>query len=170
MARAKPSIEKGPKLPTRFAVVTISDTRTKEDDTTGGWLCENLPNRGHDVVKYSIVAENPTAIRTAIQTLVHGSRVDIVLTIGGTGITDRDCVPEAIGPLIEKHLVGFGELFRLLSYREVGPAAMFSRAFSGRIGRSLVFCLPGAQRAIELAVDRLILPEIDHLMAMVRGR
>jgi molybdenum cofactor biosynthesis protein B len=113
------------------------------------------------------VAENPTSIRTAVQTLVHGNKVDIVITIGSTGITDRDCAPESIGPLIEKHLVGFGELFRFLSFKDVGPAAGFTRAFAGRIGRSVVFCLPGASRAVDLAVDSLILPEVDHLLAMV---
>lgn len=162
------SRDKGPKLPVRFAVITVSDKRTKDDDRTGVWLRDILPVRGHEVVQYSIVSENPTSIRTAIQTLVHGNKVDIVITIGGTGITDRDCVPESVGPLLEKHLVGFGELFRYLSYREVGPAAMFSRAFSGRMGRAVIFCLPGARRAVELALDRLILPEIDHLLAMVK--
>lgn len=161
---------RGPRLPVRFAVVTVSDTRTREDDRTGGWLNDTIQKRGHSVAQYSIVGEDQTSIRTAIQTLVHGNKVDVVMTVGGTGITDRDCVPEAIIPLLDKPLYGFGELFRSISYREVGPAAMFSRAFGGRVGRSLVFCLPAARRAAELALDRLILPELDHLIAMVRGR
>jgi molybdopterin adenylyltransferase len=170
MARVKNDEPKGPRPTTRFAVVTISDSRTREDDETGAFLQDLLEKRGHEVVQYSIVAENPTAIRTAVQTLVHGNKVDIVIATGSTGISDRDCAPEAIGPLLEKHLVGFGELFRFLSYKEVGPAAAFSRAFAGRIGRSVVFCLPGATRAVDLAVDRLILPEVDHLLAMVKSR
>lgn len=170
MARARAGKPGGPRPAIRFAVITISDSRTCDDDETGAFLQALLARRGHDVAHYSIVAENPTAIRTAVQTLVHGTKVDIVITIGSTGITDRDCAPEAIGPLLEKHLVGFGELFRFLSYQDVGPAAAFSRAFAGRIGRSVVFCLPGATRAVDLAVDRLILPEIDHLLAMVKSR
>ena len=160
----------GPEPSPRFAVVTVSDTKTREDDKTGRWLNDELERRGHDVVQYSIVSEHKTAVRTAVQTLVHGNRIDVLITLGGTGITDRDCVPEAIEPLLEKRLDGFGELFRYVSYREVGPAAMFSRALGGRMGRSLVFCLPGASRAVQLALDRLIIPELDHLLAMVRGR
>lgn len=161
---------KGPKLPVRFAIVTVSDTKTKEEDRTGSWLVEAIPKRGHEVAQYSIVGENESAIRTAIQTLVHGNKVDVLITIGGTGITDRDCVPEAVIPLLEKPLYGFGELFRMLSYREVGAAAMFSRALGGRLGRALVFCLPAARRAGELALEKLILPELDHLLAMTKGR
>jgi len=167
MARAKHS---GPEPNPRFAVVTVSDTKTRETDKTGTWLHRQLEKRGHEVVQYSIVSEHTTAVRTAVQTLVHGNKIDVLITLGGTGITDRDCVPEAIEPLLEKRLDGFGELFRYVSYREVGPAAMFSRALGGRIGRSLVFCLPGASRAVQLALDRLIIPELEHLLAMVRGR
>jgi molybdenum cofactor biosynthesis protein B len=165
----KSSPRKGPKLPVRFAVITISDTRTKEEDATGAWLCEQLPRRGFEVVQYSIVGEQVSSIRTAVQTIIHGNKVDILITIGGTGITDRDCVPEALETLVEKRLDGFGELFRAISFKEVGPAAMFSRAFAGRIGRSIVFCIPAARRAAELALDRLIVPEMDHLMAMIKG-
>ncbi len=162
--------KKGPRIPVRFAVVTVSDTKTKEDDYAGSWLADHLPRRGHELAQYSIVGETQSSVRTAIQTLVHGNKIDVVVSVGGTGITDRDCVPEAVIPLLDKPLYGFGELFRAISSREVGAAAMFSRAFGGRVGRSLVFCLPGAKRAIELALDELILPELDHLMAMVKGR
>jgi len=169
MATDQEKTRRGPSLPVRFAVVTVSDTRTKENDRTGGWLNETIQRRGHEIAQYSIVGEDQTSIKTAIQTLIHGNKVDVVITVGGTGITDRDCVPEAIIPLLDKPLYGFGELFRAISYREVGSAAMFSRAFGGRISRSLVFCLPAARRAAELALERLILPELDHLIAMVKG-
>lgn len=167
MANISSGSPRGPKLPIRFAVMTVSNTRTKDNDKTGGWLCESLKNRGHKVVKYTIVGEEKTAIRTATQTMAHGNSVDIIITIGSTGVTDRDCVPEALKTQLDKEMDGFGELFRLLSFREVGPAAMFSRAFAGVISKTAIFCLPGSKHAVELALDRLIFPEIEHLLSML---
>ena len=160
---------KGPRIPIRFAIVTVSDSKTAEEDRAGGWLKEHLPRRGFEVAHYAIVGETEVSVRTAVQTLVHGSRVDVVLTLGGTGLTTSDRVPEAVIPLLDKPIYGFGEIFRWLSFQEVGAAAMFSRALAGRMGNSLVFCVPDSTRAVQLALDELILPELDHLLAMVRS-
>jgi len=152
-----------------FAIVTVSDSRTKEDDETGGWLKDQLERRGHLVTTYSVVGEDVTAVRTAVQTLVHGGPLDVVITVGGTGLSERDCVPEALGPLLDTRIDGFGELFRFLSYREVGAAAMFSRAFAGVIAGSILFSLPGSKAAAKLALGQLILPDLGHLLAMLRA-
>lgn len=153
-----------------FAVVTVSDTRTKEDDETGTWLKDQLERNGHIVTTYSVVGEDITAVRTAVQTLVHGGPLDVMITVGSTGLSQRDCVPEALGPLLERRIDGFGELFRFLSYQEVGAAAMFSRAFAGVIANSVIFCLPGSHSAAKLALSRLILPDLGHLLAMFKAK
>lgn len=148
----------------RVAVLTISDTRTLESDTSGKMLVDAFAGARYDVVERLIVKDEVQEIREAVIRLVQSGTVDAVITTGGTGIAPRDRTPEAIEDLIEIPLPGFGELFRMLSYHEIGAASMLSRAFAGRIGTTLVFCLPGSNNAIRLAIDKLLLGELKHLV------
>jgi molybdenum cofactor biosynthesis protein B len=151
----------------RVAVITISDTRTLETDTSGTLLVDAFAGAGYEVIERLIVPDEVSDIRGAVTRLV--GTVDAIITTGGTGIAPRDRTPEAIESLIEVPLPGFGELFRMLSYHEIGAASMLSRAFAGRIGTTLVFCLPGSNNAIRLAVDKLLLCELKHLVHHSRG-
>ena len=156
-----------PDDPVRCAVVTVSDTRTEETDASGEYLKAGLRGAGHVVDFYRIVPDDPEAIRTVLLHLA--GRVEVVVTTGGTGIGRRDRTPEVAGRLIQKPLPGFGELFRALSFQEIGAAAMLSRAKAGLYGpedgppETLLFCCPGSQDAVTLALDRLILPDLRHL-------
>lgn len=153
----------------RVAVITISDTRTIETDTSGKMLIDAFAGAGYDVIERTIVPDEVQDIRGAVTRLVHSGSVDAIVTTGGTGIAPRDRTPEAIESLIDVPLPGFGELFRMLSYHEIGAASMLSRAFAGRVGTTLVFCLPGSNNAIRLAVDKLLLGELKHLVHHSRG-
>jgi molybdenum cofactor biosynthesis protein B len=148
----------------RCLVCTVSDSKTPETDTSGRVLQELLTRAGHEVVGYQIVRDEPSQVHGVIQTACTHPAVQALLFTGGTGITSRDQTFEAIDALLEKRLPGFGELFRMLSYQEIGPAAMLSRAQAGvRAGR-LVVSLPGSPAACRLALERLILPELGHLI------
>ena len=148
----------------RCVVCTISDSKTPETDTSGQVLQELLRAAGHDVVGYEIVRDEPSQVHDVIHAACANPRVQALLFTGGTGITARDRTFEAIDALLEKRLPGFGELFRMLSYQEIGPAAMLSRAQAGvRTGR-LIFSLPGSPAACRLALERLILPELGHMV------
>ncbi len=146
----------------RCAVLTISDTRTASTDASGDAIAHALIGAGHSVVSRQIVHDDPGAVRDWVSTAA--SDVSVIVTTGGTGITSRDSTYEAIVALLDKRLDGFGELFRMLSYEQIGSAAMLSRACAGTIGSTAVFALPGAKRAVELAMDKLILPEIGHVV------
>jgi len=158
-----------PRQPARCAVITISSTRQPKDDERGAWLRERVTRAGHEVAHYSVVAEEAGAVRTAVQTLVHGRRVDVVLTVGSTGVGRQACAVDAVTGLLESPLPGFGELLRSLSFRQVGSASMFTRAVAGRVGHAFVFCLPGAPDAVALAWEQLIEPQLDHMVAMLRA-
>lgn len=149
--------------PARCAVVTVSDTRTVETDMSGQWLIEHIKAAGHSVEAYQIVPDDADTIRTALNQ--QPGAVDIVITTGGTGITRRDTTVEVAESLITTPIPGFGELFRMLSYGEIGPAAMLSRATAGLYGRprTVLFCLPGSKNAVTLAAERLIVPQLFHL-------
>jgi molybdenum cofactor biosynthesis protein B len=147
----------------RCGIVTISDTRTRETDTSGAAIRAALEGHGHIVVGYAVVKDEPSEIVALVRELA-GSGCQVILTNGGTGIARRDSTFEAIDGLIEKRLPGFGELFRMLSYADIGPAAMLSRATAGTFGGALIFCLPGSTGAVRLALDKLILPELPHLI------
>lgn len=147
----------------RCVVITISDTRTPETDTSGAAIREALTQAGHDVVKYAIVRDEPEQIGALIRALA-ADRCKLILTNGGTGIARRDSTFEAIDGLLEKRLPGFGELFRMLSYADIGPGAMLSRATAGTHAGTLIFCLPGSTGAVRLALEKLIMPELDHLV------
>jgi molybdenum cofactor biosynthesis protein B len=146
----------------RCFVLTISDTRTEANDTSGDAIVELLRGAGHELTGRQIVRDDPEAVREAIRR--QAVEAQVVITTGGTGITARDSTFEAIASLIDKQLDGFGELFRMLSYEEIGAAAMLSRACAGTMGRSAVFSLPGSEHAVRLAMTKLILPEIGHVV------
>jgi molybdenum cofactor biosynthesis protein B len=146
----------------RCVVLTISDTRTAANDTSGDAIAGALADAGHSVVKREIVRDDPEAVRQLVSTAAVDA--PLVITTGGTGITSRDSTYEAIVSLLDKRLDGFGELFRMLSYEHIGAAAMLSRACAGTIGRTAVFALPGSENAVRLAMEKLILPEIGHVI------
>jgi len=150
----------------RCAVLTISDTRTERTDASGDAIAEALTHAGHAVTKRAIVRDDPDAVRDWVR--AAAGDVAVIVTTGGTGITSRDSTYEALVGLLDKRLDGFGELFRMLSYEQIGSAAMLSRACAGTIGSTAVFALPGAKRAVELAMEKLILPEIGHVVGELR--
>lgn len=152
----------------RVAVLTISDTRTPKTDTGGDTADELLSEAGHEVVAREIVRDDAATIRTTLVALLERPDVDAVITTGGTGISGRDTTYEVVERMIEKRLDGFGELFRMLSYREIGAAAMLSRAVAGAVGSKFVACLPGSRNAVRLAVEELLAPEIPHVVFELR--
>ncbi|KEK24572.1 MogA/MoaB family molybdenum cofactor biosynthesis protein [Bacillus gaemokensis] len=148
----------------RCKIITVSDTRTEETDKSGTLLKELLIEAGHQVKAYEIVKDDKESIQEAVLSGYHQEDVDVVLTNGGTGITKRDVTIEAVSALLDKEIVGFGELFRMISYLEdIGSAAMLSRAIGGTIGRKVVFSMPGSSGAVRLAMNKLILPELGHV-------
>ena len=144
-------------------VLTVSDTRTPETDTGGRAIADLLASAGHIVSGRTLLRDEPADVRARVAELVADDTVDAVITTGGTGITARDSTFEAIDGLLDKRLDGFGELFRMLSYQEIGAAAMLSRACAGRVGRAVLVCLPGSEHAVRLAMEKLLLPELGHL-------
>ena len=149
----------------RCFVLTISDTRTPGSDASGDAIAQALQHAGHVVDGRRIVKDDPQAVREAVQAALAA---DVVITTGGTGLAARDGTYEALSAIFERKIDGFGELFRMLSYQQIGSAAMMSRACAGAIGRTAVFALPGAENAVRLAVDKLILPEIGHVVRELR--
>ena len=147
------------------AVVTVSDTRSLEDDTGGARVCELLEAEGHPVADRRIVPDEPAAIAAALRELTGRGDVGAVVLTGGTGVAPRDVTPDTLEPLLDRVLPGFGELFRQLSYEEIGSAALLSRALAGLRRGRVVFALPGSRGAVQLAMERLVLPEIGHLAA-----
>lgn len=145
----------------QVAVLTVSDTRVVETDTSGALVVELLTGAGHRILAHAIVSDDAAAIRAAVSRHVTDPEVDVVVCTGGTGITARDVTPEALAPLVTKHIPGFGELFRMLSYAEIGPATIQSRADAALCGTTLVFALPGSTAAVRLALERIVLPQLD---------
>ena len=144
------------------AVITVSDTRSLETDAGGDLLVRLIESAGHRVVFREIVADDAADIRAAALRALAGDCRAVLLT-GGTGIAPRDVTPEALRPLLDRELPGFGELFRVLSYQEIGAAALLSRALAGLRGGKLLFALPGSRGAIRTALEKLVLPELGHL-------
>ena len=153
----------------RCFIITVSDTRSANDDRGGPLIRELLEAQGHQVSGALLVRDEKREIEEAVRAALEGviGSEAIILT-GGTGIGERDVTPEAVEPLLTKHLPGFGEVFRVLSYQEIGGATMLSRAFAGIIGRTLVFALPGSPNAVRLAMEKLVAPELGHLVREVR--
>lgn len=147
------------------ALITVSDTRTDATDRSGHAIQALLLAAGHTVTSRTIVPDESPAIAGAVRIALEDPATLAVITTGGTGVSHRDSTPEAVGPFIEKPLAGFGELFRLLSFGEIGSAAMLSRALAGTCGRKAIFVLPGSEGSVRLALSRLIVPELGHILA-----
>ena len=146
------------------AILTISDTRSVESDTSGQAIVELLEEDGHAVTARLLVPDDPDGIRAAFDSLLARADVQVVLATGGTGISRRDSTCEVVDGLFEKRLDGFGELFRMLSYTEIGPAAMLTRACAGVARGRIVFAMPGSEAAVRMAMRKLILRELGHLV------
>ncbi len=150
-------------------VLTVSDTRHEKTDRGGPLIREILEAQGHQICGLQIVHDERGEIADAVRAAIEGiDDPDAIIVTGGTGIGVRDVTPEAIEPLLTKHLPGFGEVFRVLSYEEIGAATMLSRAFAGVIGRTLIFALPGSPNAVRLAMEKLVAPELGHLVRELR--
>jgi molybdenum cofactor biosynthesis protein B len=150
-----------------FAVLTVSDTRDEAGDKTGQTLIQMATDASHALADYRIVKDEAEAIAMAVSSWIADERVQMIIVNGGTGVAPRDVTVEAVRPLLEKELPGFGELFRALSFKDIGSAAFLSRALCGTARGKAVFCLPGSTGAASLAMERLILPEAGHLCAML---
>ena len=157
-------IEKGRGLRARGAVITCSDTRDESSDTSGALVEQLLLEAGHEVTQRTIVQDEPSEILAALEA-ARGSDIRLLIINGGTGISRRDSTFEAISQAIDTPLPGFGELFRMLSFEDIGAAAMMSRATAGLSDGMFVFSLPGSRNAVDLAMRKLILPQIGHLLA-----
>ena len=145
-------------------VLTVSDTRTLANDTSGQTIAKLLEEAGHTVVERQAVRDEPVEVRRVLTAEITRGRARVLITTGGTGISKRDSTYEAVTALLEKRLDGFGELFRMLSFEAVGPAAMMSRATAGVAGGCALFMLPGSEQAVRLAMERLVLPELGHIV------
>lgn len=148
----------------RCFVVTVSDTRTDATDSSGRAIADLLHDAGHIVVGKTIVKDDPECVRDTVTRHLATGDVQAIITTGGTGITSRDSTYEAVSAMLQKRLDGFGELFRMLSYEAIGPAAMMSRACAGLVAGRILIALPGSEAAVRLAMERLILPELGHMV------
>jgi molybdenum cofactor biosynthesis protein B len=154
----------------RLAVLTVSDTRTLETDTSGRTIVEMLEAAGHRVLARAIVRDEPDAMRPQIEEWRDRADVDAVLVSGGTGVSPRDRTVDTVEKLLTATLPGFGELFRMLSYAEIGPACILSRAIAGLMHSTPVFVMPGSRAAVALAMERIIVPELPHIVTQARPR
>ncbi|HTQ08202.1 MAG TPA: molybdenum cofactor biosynthesis protein B [Polyangiaceae bacterium] len=153
----------------RILTVTVSDTRTSGTDESGPKLRALLAAAGFTLAEHRIVKDEPALIAAVVRAVSAHDLADVLVTTGGTGIAPRDCTIEAIGPLLEKTLDGFGEAFRRLSWDDVGPRSVLSRAIAGVAGGRVVVALPGSPRAVALAVEKLLAPLLEHAVALCRG-
>jgi len=145
-------------------VITCSDTRTPDTDTSGHRIMHMLKDAGHSVVAYHLVKDEPAKIKTKIKSAVADKKVQAIIINGGTGISRRDSTFEAVDAMLQKRLVGFGEIFRYLTYQDIGSPAIMSRATAGIIKGRILFSTPGSENAVRLAMEKLILPELGHLV------
>lgn len=145
-------------------VITVSDTRTEEDDSSGQAIIKLLRDNSHTVLSYCIVKDEPSEIREVIDSGSSDAGIEVIILNGGTGISKRDSTYEVVDGLIEKRLDGFGEIFRYLSYQEIGPAAAMSRATAGTYKGRIIFSIPGSEGAVRLAMEKIILHEIGHMV------
>ena len=152
----------------RCAIITVSDTRSQESDKSGRRIKELVSEAGHQVVAYEIVPDDPQKLGTLLGACIAREDVDAILSNGGTGIARRDLTIPVIQQRLETELPGFGEVFRMLSYEQIGSGAMLSRALGGICKGKLLFAMPGSTKAVELAMTKLILPELGHLLFELR--
>jgi len=148
-------------------VLTVTDTRTEATDTSGNAIAELLSAAGHELVGRAIVKDDPADVARVVSDQLASAEVQVIITTGGTGLTSRDSTYEAITGLIEKRVDGFGELFRMVSYHDVGPAAMLSRAVAGTARGKFIAALPGSEAAVRLAMTKLLIPELGHIAQQI---
>ena len=148
-------------IPLRIAVITISDSRTPDNDTSGDYLAESLQAEGHKLTYRQIVKDDKYVLRAAFSALIINDEVDIIISTGSTGLTGRDIAPEALEPLFDKAIEGFGELFRATSIPDIGAATIQSRAFAGLANGTVIFCMPGSPNACRTAWEEVIKPQLD---------
>ena len=148
-------------VPVSVAVMTVSDSRTEKDDTSGDVLVERLTAESHNLADRCIIVDDVYKIRETVSRWIVAADVDVIITTGGTGLTGRDITPEAIRPLLDKEIEGVGELFRQVSYEEIGTSTVASRAFGGVANGTFVFCLPGSTGACRTGWDKVIGPQLD---------
>jgi molybdenum cofactor biosynthesis protein B len=149
-------------IPVHVAVLTVSDTRTLDTDTSGKYIADRLTEVGHQIVARSIVKDGELVIRAQLAQWIADPGVDVIIATGGTGVTPRDVTPEALGPLITKSIPGFGELFRWLSFQEIGTSTIQSRAEAALCGQTYVFLLPGSTGGVRTGVEKILIPQLDH--------
>ena len=152
----------------RCAVITVSDTRTLETDTGGQTVIVHLTGAGHTIAARKIIPDDPARMRPLLESLRGRDDIDAILLTGGTGITSRDQTYETVSGLIDKPLPGYGEVFRMLSFQDIGPAAILSRAVGGLVGRKVLLTMPGSPAAVKLAMEKIIVPELSHLVREAR--
>jgi len=149
-------------IPVHVAVLTVSDTRTIETDTSGAYIIDRLTEVGHRIVARAIVKDGELAIRAQLAHWIADPGVDVVIATGGTGVTPRDVTPEALAPLVTKPIPGFGELFRWLSYQEIATSTIQSRAEAALCGQTYVFLLPGSTGGVRTGLEKILIPQLDH--------
>lgn len=148
-------------IPLRIAVITISDSRTPDDDTSGDYLAESLQAEGHRLAVRVIVKDDKYVLRAEFSALIADQDIDVILSTGSTGLTGRDVAPEALEPLFDRAINGFGELFRAASVADIGAATIQSRAFAGLANGTIIFCMPGSPGACRTAWEEVIRPQLD---------
>ena len=151
-----------------IGIITVSTTRALKEDKSGLWMNEQARKLGHEVIYHQVIPDDAGRITTTLKTVIHEKKPQVVLITGGTGITRKDVTIEAVSPLFSKKLVAFGSLFAHLSTKQIGSAAILSRATAGVIENSVVFCMPGSLNACKLACTELIFPELGHLVKHLR--
>ena len=149
-------------VPVNIAVLTVSDTRTLETDTSGAYIADRMTEVGHKIAARAIVIDSELLIRAQLAAWIADPGVDVVIATGGTGVTPRDVTPEALAPLVTKPIPGFGELFRTLSFADIGAATIQSRAEAALCGATYVFLLPGSTGGVKLGVEKILIPQLDH--------
>jgi molybdopterin adenylyltransferase len=149
-------------IPLAVAVVTVSDTRDLATDTSGGSIIEMLSSAGHEIRQRHLLRDDLAELRALFMRLIADASIQVVIATGGTGITARDVTPEALEPLVTKPILGFGELFRMLSYAEIGASTIQSRAVAALCSKTLFFLLPGSRGAVRLAMERIVVPQLDR--------
>ncbi len=150
--------------PITVSILTVSDTRTLDNDLGGQLIEELIQAAGNYVLQRDIVVDEPHQIREAARKMIEADTCEALLVTGGTGLAARDCTPEAIEPLFDAVIPGYGELFRMLSFAEIGSASMLSRASGGRVGKKVILTMPGSPAGVRLAMEKLVVPEIAHLV------
>ncbi len=161
-------LQQSSEIAARCAVITLSDTRTAATDKSGQAILQALKDAGHNVASYEVLPDDAAKLLAALEAAIARDDLDAIITNGGTGISERDRTIPTIEQILDQALPGFGELFRMLSWEQIGSGAMLSRALAGMANRKMIFALPGSTKAVELAMSRLILPELRHLIHELR--